>query len=485
MSMRILSAVLAAGIPLVAADTNLKVDTSLTYGTWEGWGTSLAWWAATFGDRDDLADIFFTTKNTTFNGQTLPGLGLTIARYNAGACSYNEVDGARINLTSHMNPTRAMDGFWIDPSSNDITSNSFNWTTDANQRAMLTKAIDRGVTHAELFSNSPMWWMLENHNPAGGNTGGNNLANSNFDKHADYLAAIAEKAAKDWNVTFASIEPFNEPVADWWKGPTGTQEGCHFDATSQPGVLSALSEKMKARSISSKTIISASDENEYDQAVSTWNTIGPSAQALVGRINVHGYQYQNGDRAGVYELAIAGKKALWDSEYGDSDATGTSLVSNLILDFRWLHPTGWVYWQVLDSGGWGMIDADNNAKTINSPTTKYFAMAQFSRHIRPGMVIVSMGENTDNAVAAYDVANKKLVIVAVNWGDNQNFFFDLSNFAGYPASGSVVPTWVTDLSNDGNKYVMKTNNMMDGSKFSATLTKNSVQTFEISDVTIS
>ncbi|KAK3375846.1 hypothetical protein B0T24DRAFT_591545 [Lasiosphaeria ovina] len=39
----------------------------------------------------------------------------------------------------------------------------------------------------------------------------------------------------------------------------------------------------------------------------------------------------------------AGKK-LWNSEYGEGDATGQRLASNLLLDFRWLKPTAWVYW---------------------------------------------------------------------------------------------------------------------------------------------
>ena len=33
-----------------------------------------------------------------------------------------------------------------------------------------------------------------------------------------------------------------------------------------------------------------------------------------------------------------------------------SLASNLNLDMHWLHPTAWVYWQVLDDvGGWGLV----------------------------------------------------------------------------------------------------------------------------------
>ncbi|MFE4641395.1 beta-1,6-galactanase, partial [Streptomyces sp. NPDC056730] len=58
------------------ADVTIPVDPSADYGVWEGWGTSLAWWAKLFGDRDDLADLFFTTKWVTYDGASRPGLGL-------------------------------------------------------------------------------------------------------------------------------------------------------------------------------------------------------------------------------------------------------------------------------------------------------------------------------------------------------------------------------------------------------------------------
>ena len=78
------------------ADQTITVDPATSYGTWEGWGTSLAWWANVFGDRDDFADLWFTTKSVTYNGTALPGLGMNIARYNLGACSWNTVDGAKM-----------------------------------------------------------------------------------------------------------------------------------------------------------------------------------------------------------------------------------------------------------------------------------------------------------------------------------------------------------------------------------------------------
>ncbi|AGL19316.1 hypothetical protein [Actinoplanes sp. N902-109] len=95
----------------------MAIDPAADDGVRHGWGTLLAWWATVFGDRDDFADLFFTTRTVNDNGVGLPGLGLTIARYNLGAGS---------------------------------------WDADAKQRAALVKATQRGAT-SELFANSPMW----------------------------------------------------------------------------------------------------------------------------------------------------------------------------------------------------------------------------------------------------------------------------------------------------------------------------------------
>jgi hypothetical protein len=146
-------------VPLSSADLTTTIDAKSNFGIWEGWGTSLAWWAQAFGTRDDLADLFFTTKTVTIAGQALPGLGFNIARYNAGACSSNTYNGSRMVVSPKMIPSRQMQGFWIDWASSDPTSKSWDWSVDAAQRAMLEKARDRGADVLELFSNSPMWYV--------------------------------------------------------------------------------------------------------------------------------------------------------------------------------------------------------------------------------------------------------------------------------------------------------------------------------------
>ena len=63
----------------------VTVDPSTSYGVWEGWGTSLCWWANVFGDDDALADLTFSLNATPIDGLgALPGPGsddLALARF--------------------------------------------------------------------------------------------------------------------------------------------------------------------------------------------------------------------------------------------------------------------------------------------------------------------------------------------------------------------------------------------------------------------
>src|SRR5262245_44725339 len=103
-----LSLVLVIAAALVAgtarADHTTGIDPGNPGPVWEGWGTSLAWWAKAFGDRDDLADLLFTLGSVAYGGQQLPGLGFNIARYNAGGSSGAPANGERMQVSPNIVP---------------------------------------------------------------------------------------------------------------------------------------------------------------------------------------------------------------------------------------------------------------------------------------------------------------------------------------------------------------------------------------------
>jgi galactan endo-1,6-beta-galactosidase len=459
------------------ADYTARIDPTASGPVWEGWGTSLAWWAHAFGDRDDIADILFTSRTTAYGSTTLPGLALNIVRYNAGASSATAIGTDVMQTSPNIVPFKQIEGYWLDWLSSDPSSASWNWYADSAQRNMMWKARDRGVDHFELFSNSPMWWMLYNHNPSGAADGGNNLQSWNEAQHALYLATVARYAHDQWGIDFTSVEPLNEPSGGWWKAG-GTQEGCHVDTATQARVITALRAKLDEKGLGGMAV-AASDENTYDDASRTWASFSNATRGRIGRVNVHGYQYGGGRRDRLHAAVSGAGKSLWNSEYGEDDATGMSLASNLDLDMRWLHPSAWVYWQALDYGGWGLIQADGHTRWLGPVNPKYFVLAQFTRHIRPGMRIMDGGE--PNTVAAYDADAHKLVIVTTNYGKAQWITFDLSAFHGVTGLGGLVRRWATQTGG-GDRYTGHEDTTLHGTTFWSWFDANTVQTFEIENV---
>eukprot|EP01117_Protostelium_nocturnum_P014116 TRINITY_DN5330_c0_g1_i1.p1 TRINITY_DN5330_c0_g1~~TRINITY_DN5330_c0_g1_i1.p1 ORF type:complete len:499 (-),score=132.28 TRINITY_DN5330_c0_g1_i1:30-1484(-) len=457
------------------SDSPIKIDPTSTFGVWQGWGTSLAWWANQFGHREDLADLFFTDKYVQINGNfsSNPGLNLNIVRYNAGACSYNSFGGKQMVKSPRIPHFKQIDSYWLDWASQDPNSGSWNWTVDEPQRVAMLNAKKRGANYFELFSNSPPWWMLQNLNPSGASNGGNNLSPSHYRDHAIYMATIAKEAIKRWNITFTSVEAFNEPLGGWWKA-SGTQEGCHFDDGPQSSVLPMLREEMDKRGITSIPVAS-SDENTYDSALKTWNSFSPDVKKKVSKVNVHGYQQYFGNRKGLYQATKG--KSLWNSEFGDGDASGFVMAGCLLLDLNQLHPTAWVYWQLIDGGGWGLIAGNVAKATLGRFNTKYYVLAQFSRHIRQGFRIIGVsGDQYQRTVAAYEPVKGVLVIITLNQGPARSYLYDLSAFKSVDQK---VEVWTTVI-RDGSKLYEKGTSNTQNKVFKAMIEEKTIQTFQFS-----
>lgn len=473
-----------AAAPAAGAAPSARVarpDPEAAQGVWEGWGTSLAWFAKVLGDRNDVADWLFTLRpEVDVSGHVVPGLGLTIARYNAGACSWVEVDGRRMVVSKIIHPFRQIEAFWLDGKNPDPESASWDWTVDARQRAALLKARDRGANRFELFSNSPPWWMCVNDNPSGGPKGDvENLRRDQREAFAHYLATIARRAKDHWGITFTTVAPFNEPSSSYWFADC-KQEGSHFPPSSQAEILPLVRAALDRQGLADMPL-SASDETHYDHAVTSWRTYSPEVRALVAQVNVHGYQGARGQRAELHRLVVTeGGKRLWNSEYGDKDADGLGMARNLHRDFHRLKPTAWCYWQPLDGGnkgGWGLMDADLIAGKIGAPNPKLYVLAQYSRHIRSGMTILATGD--ERAVAAFDASARRLVVVACNDASAPApFRIDLSAFA---ARDARVSRWLTETSGR-SRYLRLADEAAPGGVFETSLPPASVATFQFEGV---
>jgi galactan endo-1,6-beta-galactosidase len=135
---------------------------------------------------------------------------------------------------------------------------------------------------------------------------------------------------------------------------------------------------------------------------------------------------------------------------------------------------------VVDGGGWGLIQ-DLGDGTTGPVNPKYFVLAQYLRHIRPGMRIIDGGNG--NTVAAYDPAARTLVIVATNYGTAQWLNFDLSRFSHPSTDGAAVARWST-ITGGTERYQAHADTFIHGTRFWSWFEPNTIQTFEVSDITV-
>lgn len=441
-----------------AASYNATVNPNVQYQTWEGWGTSLAWWANRVGGasesvRNDYADKLFGSN----------GLQMNIVRYNIGG-------GENPAYPDHMELRARIPGF------KDSATAAYDWTRDSNQRSILQAAKSRIPASefiAEAFSNSPPWWMTKSGSVTGNTNAAENLKDDMYDDFADYLTTVTKQFRDQWGVNFRTLSAFNEPSSDYWYFGN-RQEGNVMFAPNQQVMIGQLSNAIAAKGL--PIGISAPEETSIDLTRQSIDSYSAATKSKLAQYNTH--TYQGSDRTGLNTSANG--KRLWNSEHGDGDDTGMTLSRTILSDLKYMKNSAWVYWQAVETpGGWGMIETDLNNASANLGTytvkKKYHMMAQWSKFIRPGYKIIDIVDN--NSVAAYDTVGKKLVIVTVNSTTSPNTVnYDLSQFTtltgnvtGYRTSSSENMAAISGLS-------------LANKKFTNTQPANSVSTFVITGI---
>ena len=408
----LIAASLACGT--VQAQTKVVVDPGKKYQLFEGWGTSLCWWAELVGAWDEknyskLLDVIADPDS---------GLGYSIFRYNIGGG----------DQPGHNHLTKG-DGGAAVPGYKPAEKGDYDWTADPHQRNVLFGLAKRVQSPIfEAFSNSPPWWMTNSGCVSGGVNGADNLKSDYFDDFADYLSEVAKHFRQEWGITFRTIEPFNEPSAGWWKA-NGDQEGCGFK-NKQSEMIVELGKALKAKGLFPETSVSAADESNIGDALNRFNSYSTEARSYMFQVNTHSYSGYD-SRGKLYNAAFAADKRVWQSESGPLHRSGnldiTLWMADVILhDLRDMHASAWVDWQLSDPAeNWRTIIADHKKQTF-SYAPRFYMHAAFSRVLRPGSRFIDSDNNNTLAAIRPD---SSLALVVLNTGSSDvKYSFDLSKF---------------------------------------------------------
>jgi O-glycosyl hydrolase len=393
---------IAAASPAAAA-TNLTIIDArkVLVHHFDGWGTSLCWWAHIVGgftNRDEYADLAFKE------------LGWNIVRYNIGG-------GENPARSNTMEFRARIPGFQPEPG-------KWDWSADANQRWMLRAAVERGANHVVAFANSPPFWMTHSASVTGAKRGSEDNLRPEFEAtFADYLAIVMSHLTVLDGVKFNTATPMNEPSANWWQ-LGHRQEGTHMSIGQQMRMINLLRGSLDRHGLRA-TIVASEDNDERNtfECVSAYDAVTLSN---ISHIATH--TYHANASAELRQLATRTGKPLWVSEYGDGERSGLRMARRIRNDIVEKRAQAWIYWQFADNAGaWGMVWNRLDGRDASfRRTRKFHVMAQFSRFIRPGSQIISATD--DDSIAAYDSAQQRLIIVAVNdHSAARDFTYQLNN----------------------------------------------------------
>ena len=412
----------------VPADTvSYPVVPGLVRQPFEGWGVSLCWWANMCGQwDDDKIDKLVTWMVSP------EGLNYNIFRYNIGGGDDPQNRHCTLHHMGQGKGLRAeMEGF------KDSSDDSYHWDRDAAQRKIMLKIREkRPDAIFEAFSNSAPYYMTYSGCVAGHTDAGkDNLKPAYYEEFAHYLVDVCKHYKDEYGIEFRTLEPFNEPVTNYWKAGGG-QEGCHFSTSAQIAFLKVLHPILQASGLN--TVIASSDETDVSQSVKDFVAYqSANALPMLGQWNTHTYQYSTSGRTKMAMLAHEAGLPLWMSEVGASG--DLPLAQVLIDDMRYLQPIAWIDWQYMEENGstWGVIGGSFADQTCFR-MKKYYTRQQFSRFIRQGYDIITSLNN--QSLAAVNASRDTLVLVLLNEGAKTIHQVNLKAFA---AVGNEISAYRT------------------------------------------
>lgn len=432
---------------------NIRVDLKKKYQIFEGFGTTLSWWANIVGNwnmigasgqevREELMNLIFDIED---------GLGMNIVRYNIG--------GGENPDHHHVKRIEArVPGYKLNEDS------EYDYEIDRAQLWVLQRAkeIIKQDLIVEAFSMSPPWWMTYSNCSSGHeDKTQDNLKSEYYEAFAKYLVDVCLFIHDKLNIEIDYLEPVNEPEADYWEAFSTKQEGCHFSTgRSQSRIYELTFEALKSVGLEKLIKLTGLDETSIDMTIDQLKHLSPEALEVIYKINTHAY---GGDkRAELCEQVKKLDKKLWMSEVcvGDGNhdhhdmKTALDISRIIIKDLKELQAEAWIMWQAIESeveniihnGCWGFIHAVFEEQDDLDPiyhknlilsdyylekgnyflTKQYYAFAQFSKYVRPGYQFIEIDH--EKAIAAYGDRDNRLVIVVVNdEANNQHLEIELPN----------------------------------------------------------
>ena len=149
--------------------TKVYRDTIVT--EFDGWGTSLAWWAEFIGSLDEKRRKEFISR--VFHPSNEDSLQFNIIRFNMGGAPEILPNGTTADVD--FSPFKGIPSL-------ELSNRTYDWNADTFQLSVVQDILllNNSSMIIEAFSNSPPWWMTKSKNSMGNFDGSDNLDLVNY-----------------------------------------------------------------------------------------------------------------------------------------------------------------------------------------------------------------------------------------------------------------------------------------------------------------
>lgn len=444
-------------LPASAAST-VAVNGGTTYQTIDGFGVSEA-----FGQANSIRNAAGATQRQALDllFNTGSGAGFSILR------SLIPSDSSSIEPTAPAGPSSTPAYVW-----------SGNDAQDQGQLWLAKQAKGYGVTTFYNDAWSAPGFMKTNGSESNGGslcgTPGATCSSGDWRQaYANYLV----QHAKFWaaaGITPTAVGFTNEPSL------TTSYSSMLVNSSQAASFLSVFGPAMSASGLSTK--VACCDTLGFNLLPGYVTAVAgnPAANAGTGLFTSHGYS--NAPTAPV----STGGRHLWESEWSvngstwtntwdsTAEAAGITWAQRLYNGMTGADLNAFLYW-------WGVSSTSHDSSLIGlsgstlTPSKRYYALAGYSRYIRPGAVrIAAVSGDSNLKTSAYRNSDGTVVIVVLNTaGSAISTSYTLSN-AGL-STGTVAPY----LTNEGNGMAAQPALPLSNGAFTATVPARSQVTYRI------
>ena len=456
----------------------LKINENKTFQEMHSFGASDSWRCQFVGEnwplikRNKIADLLFSMENDKAGNPI--GIGLSSWRFYLGSGSIEQGDASNIR-----NVWRRSESF-LD------SLGQYDWTKCAGQRWFLQAAKKRGVPEFQMFTISPPVFYTKNgfaHSVK--KDFSFNLKPDKYDDYANFISNVITHFKNEEGIHFNYVSPFNEPQWDWGKG---SQEGTPASNEELYLYLKHLSESLYSNSLETNIIVGEAgsinylykpieNSNSSDQINVFFNSESPlylgDFKNLEHTITGHSYFSTWPLEKQIIERQKLAKRIeeintdldYWQTEFcilekndetkggwgRDLDMPTALYVARVIhSDLTIANARSWDWWTALSQFNFkdGLIHLDDGMTNgVESDTSKLnhklrfdgsvretkllWALGNFSRFVRPGMVRIDvqtandlslLERASDLQISAYkDFLNGNIVLVFINHKQEDKF----------------------------------------------------------------